>query len=89
MIFTDSFHACVFSILFKKDFWIIERSKQIGMNDRIDTLLSTFNLKNRKLTYNKLNNLQECNYNDLDKILEREKKISMEFLEEALKIKEK
>lgn len=45
MIITDSFHACVFSILFNKPFWVIVNPVR-GIA-RIESLLSMFNLKNR------------------------------------------
>lgn len=45
MIITDSFHACVFSIIFNKPFWVIVNSVR-GLA-RIESLLSLFDLKNR------------------------------------------
>lgn len=83
MIITDSFHACVFSILFKKNFWVMER-KQKGMNSRIDTLLETFNIINRKLY--KGQNFETCNYNNIDKILEEKRDEALKFLYNALGI---
>ena len=43
-VFTDSFHACVFSIIFKKDFFVFHRSEYRNMNSRIVNLLDMFNL---------------------------------------------
>lgn len=46
---TDSFHACVFSIIFEKDFMAFPRIEGNGMNkmfDRIEHLLEIYNLKN-------------------------------------------
>ena len=44
-VVTDSFHACIFSILFKKDFLVIMNSKRgIG---RILSLLKLFDLEDR------------------------------------------
>lgn len=83
MIITDSFHACVFSILFRKNFWVMER-KQKGMNSRIDTLLETFNIINRKLYEGQ--NFESCNYDNLDKILEEKRDKSLRFLYNALGI---
>lgn len=85
MIITDSFHACVFSILFKKNFWIIERNKhQKGMNDRIYTLLETLKIQDRKLQKDTI--LENCDYSNVDKILEEKRKESMTFLKNALEI---
>lgn len=45
LIVTDSFHACIFSIIFKKDF-IVYGNKDRGIS-RIKNLLSTFELEDR------------------------------------------
>ena len=45
MVITDSFHGCVFSILFNKPFWVIG-NKERGMA-RFDSLLGQFDLKAR------------------------------------------
>ena len=45
-IFTNSFHGAVFSILFHKQFISIER-RAGGMHQKIEDLLSRFNLNNR------------------------------------------
>ena len=46
MILTDSFHACVFSILFKRPFWVYSRQGE-KMNSRLDTLFELLHLDNR------------------------------------------
>lgn len=54
IIFTDSFHASVFSIIFDKKFIVCDRiiKKEEEMNSRIDTLLTMFDLKyNRFYNY--------------------------------------
>lgn len=50
-IFTDSFHASVFSIIFGKDFLTSERtsSNSNKMGSRIDTLFSTFSCENHRM----------------------------------------
>ena len=47
LIVTDSFHACVFSIIFQKPFIVI--GNQERGNTRIDSLLKVFNLQMRKV----------------------------------------
>lgn len=41
-VFTDSFHATVFSLLFQKNFFVFQRSKEKGMTSRINTLLQLY-----------------------------------------------
>lgn len=50
-VFTDSFHASVFSIIFGKRFLTAERTSDgtNRMSSRIDTLFSTFACKNHKM----------------------------------------
>lgn len=43
-VFTDSYHACIFSVMFKKKFYVFERDGKTDMFNRIYTLLSSFDL---------------------------------------------
>ena len=56
-ILTDSFHACVFSILFEKNFYVIANNQR-GVS-RITNLLSLFGLGNRIIS-----SVNECMVND-------------------------
>ena len=84
---TDSFHGCVFSIILNTPFIVFERkSKGKSMNSRIDTLLNLFNMQDRlveNVTSN--SNLFEMNFNNIESILERERKRAKEFLKNAIK----
>ena len=46
-IFTDSFHACVFSLLYQKEFFAFDRSGVQKTNSRIHNLLEMFACKER------------------------------------------
>ena len=49
LICTDSFHSCVFAILYNRPFIVFEREdKNVSMNSRIETLLNKFELQDRK-----------------------------------------
>ena len=83
IIFTDSFHACVFSIIFDKTFYYMNREdKEISMNSRIETLFKTFELEDRKFE-NWKNVILEHNYLNVGEILKREKEKSLKFLEDV------
>lgn len=84
IIFTDSFHACVFSIIFDKTFYYMNREdKSVSMNSRIETLLKTFELQDRKFeNWEKVT--LEHNYSQVEEILKREREKSLKFLDEAL-----
>ena len=49
-VFTDSFHACVFSILFNTVFYVFERKTTTNMNGRIHTLHQNFHIESRFVT---------------------------------------
>ena len=88
LMITDSFHACVFSILYNTPFYVLQREDVwLSMNSRMDTLLGTFNLKDRKTNENIDNISLECDYTHIQEILEYERKRSEEFLNNALKLK--
>ena len=87
IVFTDSFHASVFSILFKKPFYVLNREDHSGdMSSRLDTLLSKFKLEDRKLNTYEDRVSFDTDYSHTDKILEEERKKSDEFLRKALDI---
>lgn len=90
LICTDSFHSSVFSFLYNRPFIVYNREKAAGdMSSRLDTLISKFNLKDRKyngerITKENLNN----DYTEAYKILETEREKSKKFLEKALDIED-
>jgi len=84
MIFTDSFHGCVFSVLFDKNFYIFKREgANKSMNSRIDTFLSKFKLENRAIEESETVSL-EHDYSHCKKTLDIERKKSINFLKAAL-----
>lgn len=88
LICTDSFHSCVFALIYNKPFIVFNREdNKEKMNSRIDTLIKKFELENRR--YNGINitedNLKH-NYNKAYKILELEIKKANEFLTKSLSI---
>lgn len=45
MVYTDSYHACVFSLIYKKSFYVFDRKNQTAdMSSRIKTLFATFKI---------------------------------------------
>lgn len=47
MVFTDSFHATVFSLLYEKEFFAFERNTRQSMGSRLYTLTSMFGVQSR------------------------------------------
>ncbi len=87
-ICTDSFHSCVFSIIYQVPFFIFDRKEKgvKSMNSRLDTLLSKFNLENRKFNGKITNDLLKCDYSNAKITLKNEQKIANDFIKKALDI---
>ena len=85
-VVTDSFHGCVFSIIFRKPFIAIGNASR-GMA-RFESLLRMFKLENRlilsedNLTEELLNS--EIDYDAVHEILTKERKKAVKFLEDAI-----
>lgn len=85
-IFTDSFHGCVFSILFNKPFVLyVNRNRGVA---RFESLLKLFKIENRTLSDS--NGLESCpirqsiDWKPINAKLEEMRSKSMCFLENAL-----
>lgn len=91
LIYTDSFHGTVFSILYRTPFVVCDRLGNIiteKMGSRIDNLLNLFGLGSRRGT--KENGyiipppMDSPNWSNVDKVLEKERKRSAEYFERVL-----
>lgn len=91
LMYTDSFHGTVFSILFHRPFVVTER---IGdgcvnkMTSRIDTLLGKFGLEARRGTKKNgymIRNPMSMQYGDVEAVLAEEREKAFTYLAGALK----
>lgn len=84
LIVTDSFHACVFSILFNKPFWVVLNPNR-GIA-RIESLLSMFGLVNRLVTDLHTSPIERSpiDWQIVNKRLEQSRKQSKDYLINAL-----
>ena len=78
---TDSFHGCVFSVIFHKNFYTFTNEKR--GNDRIISLLEMLNLTSRFIDENI--EISDISWEKVDKILKIKQEISLNFLKESLK----
>lgn len=85
-ICTSSFHGTIFSILYKKPFYAINGN----LNTRIATLLNKLNLEDRSISSDnieeKLKNIYNLDYSNVDNIINKEKEKSLNFLKNALDV---
>ena len=84
IIITDSFHACVFSIIMERPFVVCDRNDNSqSMSSRIDTLLKKFNLESRhqdKINYNSVFNID---YTGSNAIFDKERKKALNYLKKS------
>lgn len=84
-VVTTSFHATVFSIIFNKKFWVVPH-KITG--SRVTDLLAKLDISNRVVNtleeFNKKDYNEDINYNKINKILEKEREKSIEWLCNAI-----
>ena len=78
-VVTDSFHACVFSILFKKQFIVVGNKKR--GNARFNSLLKMFGLEDRLVDESTdFTRLKGINYDEVYKKYKELKLKSIDFL---------
>lgn len=83
IVVTDSFHACVFSILFRKPF-VVVLNKERGAS-RIDSLLGYFGLTDRIVSNaSETINLPDIDYDSVYEKLEMMRRKSTDFLRKSL-----
>lgn len=86
-VFTDSFHASVFSIIFGKQFLTADRisNDTNRMNSRIDTLFSTFDCKNHKMEIFDGNiNALKLDEVNVENVIQHEKNRTKDYFSEKL-----
>lgn len=83
-VFTDSYHACCFSILFHKQFTVFNRAGMTGkasMNSRMETLFRLFDLGSVMMDSGLA---PEIDYEKVDQLLEQHRKESQDWLDKAM-----
>ena len=84
-MFTDSFHGTVFSLIFHTPFLVFDRIESGGtcMSSRIETLLKMAGMEDR--SFGNSNDIDACDFSEIDSIIEKQKKRALMFLQSSLK----
>lgn len=91
LVITDSFHACVFSMIFETPFMVFERKKQgekANMNSRIYDFLEEYHLESQLVTEEKLVKMQgipKIDYTYAHAHWKKRREESLGYLANALK----
>ena len=93
-VVTDSFHGSVFSLIFQKNFFIIEKEDSMGnplQDERINTLCDIFHIKNRLISANNIKDISlDCNidWNEIESLRQKYAEESKKILLNALSDKQ-
>lgn len=89
LVMTDSFHACVFSFLFKKPFLVYAREgNESSMMSRMETFLKKFDLERKYVDSGLENDLFECEYSTGFAKLNIERQKALSFLKRSMGMQE-
>lgn len=84
-VFTDSFHAAVFSIIFKKDFVVFDRVDDgRSMGARLKTLLTKFSMNDRMFSEIKNKEFTSPNFSQSDIVIKKERNKAISFLKASI-----
>lgn len=86
-ILTDSFHGMIFSIIFEKEFFILNRfnsNEILCQNSRIESLTNLLGLSNRRISQNEYYHDKKIDYYLVKNKLEKERQKSIQFLKNAI-----
>lgn len=90
LVITDSFHACVFSMIFEKRFGVFERNKMNepgNMNSRIYGFLKEYHLENQLITDKEIineKNIPKVDFSYAKQWHKKRRAESLNYLERAL-----
>ena len=85
-VFTNSFHATVFSSVYGKELYIIPlKGKHLSRNNRIFEYLKKIELTDVEISMDcSLLHIEESHFETVELVLEQERKKSMKYLLDAL-----
>lgn len=89
-VFTDSFHATMFSIIFNKQFFAMARNEMKGSGSRIESITTFLAIENRfcstkeQLSVSYLLNLRDIDYANVNNVIEKFRDESREYLKQIL-----
>lgn len=79
-IVTSSFHGLCLSIELQKEFYYELDEGKRNNNSRLTTLTSILNLESRRIISGRCNDINKINYENVEKILEKEREKSINFI---------
>ena len=91
IVFTDSFHGSVFSLIYHKQFFVFNRDQKKTMSSRIESLVELFEIKDRYInkgsncSLSELEEIEEIDYNNSFTKAEELIEFSKGFIQRSLR----
>lgn len=88
LVFTDSYHGMLFSIIYQKSFWSIARNYgEFDQSSRQKTVLSMLHLEDRYVDERNLKcfSFERIDYSEVNDILKKKRAFSINYLDSALR----
>ena len=83
-VVSNSFHATAFSLIFERDFCVVNRTE--GINERMKSLLEGYHLEERMVSAYAALPLASIDYQEVRILLQKDIDYSKDFLEKALMV---
>lgn len=83
LVYTDSYHACVFSIIFRKNFRVFRRNELLSTYDRITTLLTKYGLEDHEDLDTEESLFNPDKFNTAHEIIAADRKSVLQYLKGA------
>lgn len=86
LIFTDSYHCSVFSLIYEKDFYVLKKANDVtNQFERLDSLLKMTKTENRKVDVSEDLFVQvQTDFEETNRIIDIQRKESIDFLKKGL-----
>ena len=81
-VVSNSFHATAFSLIYERDFCVVNRSE--GINERMKSLLMSYNIVGRHVTSYSASLLNSIDYRVVSPLLQKDINDSKDFLKKTL-----
>ena len=81
-VVSNSFHATAFSLIYERDFCVVNRSE--GINERMKSLLMSYNIEDRLVTGYSASLLNSIDYKVVNPLLQKDIDDSKSFLKKVL-----
>ena len=82
-VVSNSFHATAFSLIFQRDFCVVNRTE--GINERMKSLLESYHISERLVTHYVNDLLEPIDYREVNHLIQKDIEFSKDFLKAQIR----